>query len=232
MLEGKKEKDRRLLTKYFLVSLFVLFLAVLIASVISICLSAAYKDAMQADHIVGMLEGIVGAVAAGLLLYQLKAAEDAEKHQNDISEASFILQFNQSFIQDANMTEVERLLEDQAYYDTESREIIDTDNRQKFINYLVYLESMAPLIINRVLKLENIDNLLAYRFFLAVENRELQDKEIIPYANYYRGCIKLYRVWKEYRKQHGLKNPADDCNNKAAMRELSAWEEYDKYLSA
>ena len=228
----KKTKTNKItITKYVLLSFGVLAIALLIGSLTNLILSFSYKKTDSIDHVVGMLEGIIGAIAAGLVLYQLRASEKTERHQNEIEEASFALQYNQAFIQDPNMTAVERLLEDQAYYDTEPREILKPENRQNFINYLVYLESMAPLILSGILALDYIDNLMAYRFFLAVDNAELQTKEILPFAEYYRGCFRLYKVWSAYRKEKGLKCPKEDCTNKDAMRALSSFEDFERYAS-
>lgn len=79
--------------------------------------------------------------------------------------------------------------------------------------------------------MDYIDALMAYRFFLAVDNAELQEKEIRPFAEYYRGCFKLYRIWKAYRRARGYKDPVDGCSNKDAMRELDAWEDFEKYAA-
>lgn len=114
-----KKGNKTSITKYILISLFVLAIAILIGALTNIILSVVYKNGEPVEHIVGMLEGIIGAIATGLVLYQLKIGEKTERHQNDIEEASFILQYNQSFIQDANMTEVEHLLERQVDYDVE-----------------------------------------------------------------------------------------------------------------
>ena len=200
--------------RYILISLLVLAIAVVIGTIINVVLSFSYKSNEPTEHVIGMLEGIIGAIASGLVLFQLKSAEKTETHQNDIEEASFLLQYNQTFIQDPNMVEDERLLEDQAYYSAEKVEIITADNRQKFINYLVYLEILAPLVINGILSLEYIDNLMPYRFFLAVDNVELQEKELFRFADYYRCCFKLYRIWKPFRKDNGRLTPCEDCNNK------------------
>ena len=228
-MRNKNKGNKTSITKYILISLFVLAIAIMIGALTNIVLSLIYNTGEPIEHVVGMLEGIIGAIATGLVLYQLKIGEKTEKHQNDIEEASFILQYNQSFIQDVNMTEVEHLLEDQAYYYKEPKEIINKENRQKFVNYLVYLEGMAPLILKGVLTLDYIDNLMAYRFFLAVDNVEVQENQLIPFAEYYRGCYRLYKMWKEYRENRGLSFPKDDCTNKNAMRSLSSLAEFDKY---
>lgn len=226
-----KKGNKTSITKYILISLFVLAIAILIGALTNIVLSLVYKTGEPIEHVVGMLEGIIGAIATGLVLYQLKIGEKTEKHQNDIEEASFILQYNQSFIQDTNMTEVEHLLEKQVDYDVEPGSIITDENRQKFINYLVYLEGMAPLILNGVLTLDYIDNLMAYRFFLAMDNVEVQNDQLIPYAEYYRGCYRLYKMWKEYRDLHDRKYPKDGCKNKDTMRALCTVDDFEKYVA-
>lgn len=227
----KNESKMTMVTMNAVISLLILAAALFVASLLNIIFPHLYKDGEAVGDIIAMLEGIIGAIATGLVLYQLKLAERAEIHQNDIEEAAFILKYNQAFIQDKNIVEAERLLEDQAYYDRERREIITEENKQKFINYLVYLESLAPLVLRGVLSLDYIDALMAYRFFLAVDNAELQEKEIRPFAEYYRGCFKLYRIWKAYRRARGYRDPVDGCSNKDAMRELDAWEDFEKYAA-
>ena len=229
MKRQQKRKNNPSLAHYICISLLVLAVALIIGAAVNLILSAIVRENTSSEHIIGMLEGIIGAIAAGLVLFQLKAAEKAETHQNEIEEAAFLLQYNQTFIQDENMLEVEHLLEDQVYYNLTVEEIITKVNRQKFINYLVYLESLAPLILNGVLTLEHIDNLMAYRFFLAIDNCEVQEKELKPFAEYYRGCFKIYRIWRDYRKNKGLTTPFEDCKNKNAMQELSRWDKYDYY---
>lgn len=112
------------------------------------------------------------------------------------------MQHNQSFIQDKNMCDVQHLLEEQSHYGRKE-EIINDENRQHFVNYLVHLEGLAPLIIEGLLNLEHIEDLLSYRFYLAVNNKELQEKELKPFTDYYRGCFKIYKIWTEYRKKKG-----------------------------
>lgn len=228
-MNKKKNSRAKSIIKYVIITLLILAVALLLSSLVSVILSLSIKNEAPIEHVIGSLEGVIAAIAAGLVLYQLKEGEKTELRQSKIEEASFTLQFNQAFIQDINMMEVERLLEDQAYYDEEPKDIVTKDNRQKFINYLVYLESMAQLITTDVLELDYIDNLMAYRFFLAIDNLELQTKEIIPFAEYYRGCFKLYKIWNEYREKKGLKCPKDDCKNKWAMKSLSECPVFNKY---
>ncbi len=228
----KNKKSTISISKYVLISVLILVISITISLLVGFILSLLSETGRPIEYVSALVEGIIASVATGLVLYQLKVGEKTERHQGDIEEASFTLQFNQAFIQDENMVKVEELLENQAYYDTQPKEIVTPENRQKFINYLVYLESMAPLILSGVLDLQYIDNLMAYRFFLAIDNKELQDKEILPFAEYYRGCFKLYRIWKQYRDEHGYSCPKDDCKNQTAMRSLSSCKEFEKICNS
>ncbi len=177
----------------------------------------------QIDTVSGIGEVVVALGAAILIIYQLEQERDIEQHENAIEEAQFILQYNQSFIQDPNMTKVESVLE--RYMNGSDRNnFLNDSNRQDFINYLVYLECLATLILRNTISIEVCDDLMSYRFFLAVNNPVLQEEELFPYANYYLGCLKLYRKWKQYKKANGLKIPMDN------ETPLDRWVEFEKCI--
>lgn len=214
--------------KYILVSLLVFISAVVISIIarmflVADCLFWGFTED-QASLVTSMLEGVVGAIAAGLVLYQLKLSNDVEERQNSIEEARFILQYNQAFIQDASICKVEQLLEQSMLHEINTP-IINQENRQLFINYLVYLEGLAPLILRDVLQLKHVDDLFAYRFFLAINNRELQEKELFRFPEYYRGCLKLYEKWKRYRKQHHFDILLEENS-------IDKWFLYEKYVDS
>jgi len=80
-----------------------------------------------------------------------------------------------------------------------------TLERQRLINYLVYLEGIATVITNRSMKIENVDSLFGYRFFIGVNNPVVQDLELIPFGIHYRGIYWLYNEWVKYRKKEWKK---------------------------
>lgn len=163
-------------------------------------------DESQAGMIISMIEGAVGAIAAGFVLYQLKIGDAIEEQHSGIDEARFILQFNQSFIQDSNMSDIEHRLELCGIYGKlPYEELITEENRQSLINYLVYLESLAPFISQGIIKLEHVDDLMAYRFFIAVNNKAVQKDQLFEFPEYYRGCFKLYAMWRDYRIENDRK---------------------------
>ena len=89
---------------------------------------------------------------------------------------------------------------------------IITEQYQELINYLVYLEAFVPLIIHHQVRIEEVDDLFGYRFFIAVNNPLVQDEELLEDKEYYQGCIKAYKIWKKYREDMGLVIPLGKCD--------------------
>ena len=134
------------------------------------------------------------------------------KRNEDLNETKFILDLNNHFIGNKNMTRVEHALE--LYYNNHiigipkeqnklqlnmSRE---SDDCQALIDYLVYLESISDCVKKGVLHLDVIDHLFAYRFFLAVNNPYVQEAELLPFKDFYLGCYWLCEEWaKQYKKK-------------------------------
>ncbi len=80
---------------------------------------------------------------------------------------------------------------------------------QKLINYLVYLESLAAIVLNEVVHLDVITDLFVYRFFLAVNNPVVQECELLPYADFYQGVLRLSEVWTKQLRAQGREIPME-----------------------
>lgn len=92
-----------------------------------------------------MIEGLVDYVAAFGVWIELRSSEKNGKHQAELIEAEFILNYNQSFIQSTEMCSIEDKLS--RWVGNHSSEYNQKDNeRQLYVNYLVYLEGLADLI--------------------------------------------------------------------------------------
>ena len=147
-------------------------------------------------------DAIVGVIAAILVIHQLKKETEAEKVENRIQQATFVKDYNLSFILDKGLTKIEHELE--KYYADYVKNpkganlnigVEGTVKRQRFINYLVYLESLASIIDHNAMTIESIDSLMGYRFFLAVNNPVIQREELYQYSLHYRGLFELYEKW-------------------------------------
>ena len=199
---NKANRSRPPVIKYAIISVSVFFAAVGLSFATNFLLKQVGFTASQADHIASLIEGIIAAIATGLVLYQLKDTKNEQSRINDIEEARFLLQANQFFLQDKNMTYVQDRIEQRIFYHTSRKfkeELITDENIQLFINYLVYLEGLVPLVLKDILRLESIDDLMGYRYFLLVNHPEVQEKCLYKYPEYYRGCFKIYRKWRDYQ---------------------------------
>lgn len=90
-------KKKPSIIKYITISALIFFLGILISIFARIILMSNYGPFQigteQADMIAGLVEGAVGAIAAGFVLYQLKREEIVEKRENEIHEEEFYQHF-------------------------------------------------------------------------------------------------------------------------------------------
>lgn len=193
---GKREKINIIMS----IPLVVISCAVILI----LCRSMCEKN--NFDYLSLLIAGcdvLTSATAGAFIVYQLKKDGDSELEKKEIQQASFILEYNRSFIENADMAYVERYLENyindvgQGKFDLENK---NRNDRQKLINYLVYLEGLSSCILGGGLDLDSVDNLFAYRYFLAMNNPVVQQIELLPFGDYYRGCFKLYDLWYRYRE--------------------------------
>ena len=56
------------------------------------------------------------------------------------------------------------------------------------------------MIRNEAMKIENVDSLMGYRFFLAVNNPVVQKLELLAFPHDYREIHALYDKWLAHRK--------------------------------
>lgn len=83
---------------------------------------------------------------------------------------------------------------------------------QAMITYLVYLESISPMVLRNDVDFEDVGYLFSYRLFIAMHNPVIQNNDLIPFAEYYRGCIVLYKKWYSYCKKKEIAIPMDRYN--------------------
>ena len=74
------------------------------------------------------------------------------------------------------------------------------------------------------MEFKTIDNLMAYRFYVAINNPVVQRDQLFGWPGYYLGCIRLYRYWTDYRKKRGLEILREETSA------LDSWPEYEKWF--
>lgn len=127
------------------------------------------------------------------------------KRTEKLNEANFIMNLNKQFIDNRELTRVEHALEMYANTVGKSENCDgvelkldlspDGKDRQALVDYLVYMEALSAIIQQGVMHLGIVDNLFAYRFFLAINNPIVQKVELVPFRPYYEGCYTLAKTW-------------------------------------
>lgn len=218
-----KRKLKAILERFFLLrttSWFILLIVVVVLLIIvfykifllgSIVLNSDLikwlniygKSTEQYSLAINIGEVMTAIAAASIIIVQLKQDQKGEIKHRKTAEAQFMLEYNKSFIENKDMCMVEHYLEQEVGGDPVTEMSSLREQRQIFINYLVYLEGMASCVHQDQLAFESIDDVFAYRFFIAVNNPEVQSLELVRCAQYYRGCFRLYEEWVEYRESTG-----------------------------
>ena len=142
----------------------------------------------------------------------------------NIKQAEFIMELNNQFVTNPDFKKVERDLE--KYFDSYAKKEISSDSdkqfrdmysqdsidRQALVNYLVHLEGIATLVSSGQLKLKQISNLMAYRYFIAVNNPIVQELELRQesYRDHYKGIYSIYSKWERYLKKGKVSIPMKD----------------------
>ena len=190
----KKNKE----TKYY----------VAIVLVAALYLIAVYYSS-DVSTLSSVLSTVTALIAAVAFWMQLKRTEN-------LDEANFIMNLNEQFISNDQLTRVEQALELYFGQEFEGKDgclnlVLERDHEdcQRLINYLVYMEGLAALIKRNVMHLGVIDDLFAYRFFIAVNNPIVQKFELLPFANYYKGCFELSEMWTKQWRKEGRPIPLD-----------------------
>ena len=150
-----------------------------------------------------------------------------------LNEAQFITDLNEQFIRNEKISNIEWELErfyNRQHNDALSEEYLkqfrnkfDLDNpeRQHLVNYLVHLEGIAALIKNGIVHIDMIDDLMSYRYFLAMNNPVIQELELLAYPDYYKGCIGIYEEWTEHMiGEEGAIPPMYDPENNNLIKKL------------
>ncbi len=135
-----------------------------------------------------VITAIIGAVA---IFVQFK-------RDKNLNEASFLIDYSNQFYNVYNCGNILNELETARKNPNYS---IDVDKYYKdIVGYLEWLESLSALVNSNILQISKIDDVLSYRFFIIVNNKQIQDKEIIPCKEFYVGIYKLYPKWANYKK--------------------------------
>ena len=129
------------------------------------------------------------------------------KRSADIAECEFIFNLQKQFDDNKLIQEAYTKL-DKAYFERKS----DKTNieRREIVAYLTFFEMMCNLIIKGVLKINDVDALYGYPFFIAMNNEVIQNTELVKFRQFYRNIYTVYPKWINYRKSRDYEIPYEE----------------------
>lgn len=141
------------------------------------------------DSIIGILSLFVAAVSVVLIMAQLMEART-------LQEAEFIVHLNQTFVDNASYAKMYSELEK-----SDREHIAPALSRIEVSNYLTLFETIYLLVENGAIKMKTLDDLFAYRFFLAVHNESVQKMKLVDAPYNFRNIYYLEYIWIKYREE-------------------------------
>ena len=124
----------------------------------------------------------------------------------EIARATFIMELNQNYVENSEYMHVYNTL--QTLYDEmqAGKEHSDADvgiDKGSISNYLTFFETIYILKNRGVISFDIVDDLFAYRFFLAVHSDLFQKNKLGAQPENFRNIYKLEKEWLEYRVSIG-----------------------------
>ena len=125
----------------------------------------------------GVAERIVSIVTAGTAIIGAAALFYQFRRDKNLNEASFLVEYSNQFYSTYDCKELMNELETCR---NNSDYVLDVEKYYpKVVGYLEWLEALASLVNDGVLQICKIDNVMSYRYFLIVNNKQVQQQELL-----------------------------------------------------
>lgn len=156
------------------------------------------------------------------LIISLIVAITQLTESKDISRATFILELNKAYIENNNYIKIYNCLQDNldgkckykdtkfTYHDGDTV----TFTKCEISNYLTFFETLYILESRHVIDFKLLDDLFAYRFFLAVHSDLFLDMKLRLQPFNFVNIFRLEKNWLEFRAKNKLANNSDTDENK------------------
>jgi len=186
-----------------IVSMFVLIIGLFSTLVLDNVIASRIAE------VVTVITAVVGAVA---LYFQFQ-------RDKDINEASFVLEFWKNFSENDKTLTIQKKCDQDIH---SKRTHFTKEDYDGILMYAQWLEALSAVINRNILSFNFINDMYGYMFFVFVNNKYIQQTELLPNIQFYQGIVKAYRTWEIYLIKH---------NKEILLNEnslLKAIEEYEK----
>ena len=189
-----------------------LFYYSIIFIIIMLLTSTLFIDDNIASSVTTVITVSTAIIGAAALFIQYK-------RDKDVNQASFIVEYAKFFYSLSGTESTMSLLDE---YRLGNKKNIEKIEYNGIINYLFWCEELASLVQKNIVDLETIDNLFSYTFFLITNNKYIQEKELIPQAEFYKGIFYLHKIWTTYK--NNTNQPI--LNNEENLNKVNIYNRY------
>lgn len=198
---GNGRKQALVVILFILVVGLIITGTTLIKSILSLGDDSAISIAISSIESVGLLFSIIVAI---------KQLADSK----EIARATFIMELNKTFVENPDYVNLYNLLQNCLddtcpcergcgdKYNLEKECNIDIP-KGLISNYLTFFETVYLLKKRDVIDFNVLDDLFAYRFFLAVHSKVVQQKKIKNQPQNFKNIFCLECEWLSWREAHG-----------------------------
>lgn len=155
----------------------------------------------------------------------------------EIARATFLSELNKTYVENEEYIEVYDALQNcldgicpQKEECDECGKCLLAFPKSQISNYLTFFETLYLLIENNAVSFRAIDDLFAYRFFLAVHSQYIQQMKLAPQPDNFANIFKLEHEWLEYRKKIGKIPTENDIYGKNTLDKLVTPEKYKQLI--
>ena len=171
---------------------------------------------------------VVSTLEASGLIVSLFIAIRQLADSKEIARADFLVELNNSFINnEGNLqlyTALQNCVDSKCQHKSSGcGEGKCAVNLPKVVvsNYLTFFETVYLLICNGVITLEMIDDLFAYRFFLAIHSEFVQQEKLATQPENFKNIFCLEYKWLKYREETAHKiDKAESVYRKLPLKDL------------
>lgn len=196
------------------ISLSFLIILIIIALIISVASFARSLLSLSDETVISITISVFE--TTGLLVSLIIAVRQLNDSK-EIARASFIVELNRTFTESPGNIELYTALQDciDSKCDEKDRCGAGKDCLLAFpkvvvSNYLTFFETVYLLEKSGAISFDMIDDLFAYRFFLAVHSKFVQKVKLAPQPENFKNIFCLEHEWMLYRKNKAHKTDSEN----------------------
>jgi|GEM_PF-2733871 len=140
---------------------------------------------------------------------------------SEVSQASFIVSFNKQFYKHERNRKMLKYFDHKHSHPEKARALTEADAKD-FLSYLAWIRILCSLVLRGVLTFDSMNEVFRYKFFVCVNNVDIQRIEITKYAEFYDGLFRTYKDWSAYLNRHGQ----TELYSETALSKTEAYQRY------